>query len=874
METPITGFANKGTDSTAARKGRGAVGNVNMTMRMLIDATHAEETRVVILNGNRLESFDIESATKKQLKGNVYLAKVTRVEPSLQAAFVDYGGGRQGFLAFNEIHPDYYQIPVEDRRALLEEEAQQAVEDAALDDQAAADLSNTPTQDVDPTDETEDAVEGEDEAEDEAKAVGGESNGDDALDEVPRPRVRPKRNYKIQEVIKRRQILLVQVVKEEHGNKGAALTTYISMAGRYCVLMPNTARGGGISRKIVNQTARRKLKTIVSELDLPEGMGVIVRTAGMARTKTEIKRDFEYLIKLWDEVRESTLQSTAPTLVYEEANLVKRTIRDLYSKEIDEIFVEGEAGYRTAKDFMRSMQPSHAKKVQQHRGSIPLFHRYQVEQQLDQMHSNTVQLKSGGYIVLSPTEALVAIDVNSGRSTKEKNIEETALKTNLEASDEVARQLRLRDLAGLIVIDYIDMSENKHSRQVERRLKESLKVDRARIQVGRISSFGLLEMSRQRLRPSLVETSSVLCEICAGTGFVRSTESTVLHVLRAIEEEGIRERAGQITVNVPQAVALYILNQKRDALNEIEQRYDMGVLIYDDASLIPPDFRIEMDQTRAERLAERGTEEPEASQSQAVAEGEGEGEAVAEDESETQEVEAKETETKKPRRRRRRRKRGEEEVVATEASSEEAETEAEAVAEAEESPVEAAADSTEAGEENGGRRRRRRGRRGGRRRRGAAEGEETSESATQEAVGEATDVDAQVAEDEVGATPAETIEIEVPEAADAPETDAPIEAEPETPIEPEVVTPWQPPMAEDEAPLGDTAEGEEAEPEDGEIAPEEPEAVVAETPETEPIAPFPAPEAPEPEAPEQPESSETETPPAPKRRGWWQSRTG
>jgi len=578
-----------------------------MTTRMLIDATHAEETRVVVVKGNRLEEFDFETATKKQLKGNIYLAKVTRVEPSLQAAFVDYGGNRHGFLAFNEIHPDYYQIPVADREALLQEEAEQAAQDAALDDaesesesEGESGTAEQPDGDGDTEDAAAEASASEDDETDEdgddgaiAVAESVTTNGD-AMDEVPRPRTRSRRSYKIQEVIKKRQILLVQVVKEERGNKGAALTTYLSLAGRYCVLMPNTARGGGISRKIANQTARRKLKTIVSELEVPEGMGVIVRTAGQSRTKSEIKRDFEYLLRMWDSVRELTLQSTAPTVVYEEASLIKRAVRDLYTKDVDEILVEGEDGYRMAKDFMRMLLPSHAKKVQPYRDRIPSFHRYQVEQQLDTMHSNVVHLKSGGYLVLSPTEALVAVDVNSGRSTKERNIEETALKTNLEAAEEVARQLRLRDLAGLIVIDFIDMEENRHNRAVERRIKDCLKDDRARIQVGRISSFGLLEMSRQRLRPSLFEASMVPCPHCAGTGHVRSTESTALHVLRGVEDEGIRKRASEITLHVPADVAPYLLNQKRDAVAEIEARYNMRVFVFVDPELIAPDYRLDI----------------------------------------------------------------------------------------------------------------------------------------------------------------------------------------------------------------------------------------------------------------------------------------
>ena len=539
-----------------------------MSKRMLIDATHPEEIRVVVLSGNRLEEFDFESSTKTQLKGNIYLAKVTRVEPSLQAAFIEYGGNRHGFLSFNEIHPDYYQIPIADRPDEAEE-----VDDAPTDD--AADTV---------TEET--AEDGEDG--DELEVVGGDEIDDE------RPRARPHRRYRIQEVIKRRQIMLVQVVKEERGNKGAALTTYLSLAGRYCVLMPNTARGGGISRKILDPEDRRRLKSIASELPVPEGMGVILRTAGMGRGKAEIKRDFSYLLKLWDSIRAATLESVAPALIHEEANLIKRSIRDLYRSEIEEIVVEGEAGYRMAKEFIRTLIPSHARRVKEYKDRIPLFHRYQVEGQLDAMHSPIVGLKSGGYAVFDQTEALVAIDVNSGRSTRERNIEETAYRTNLEAADEIARQLRLRDLAGLIVIDFIDMDEQRKVRAVERRFKEAMKNDRAKIQLGRISAFGLMELSRQRLRPSLIEASTLICPYCGGAGHIRSTESTALHVLRAIEEEGMRGRAIEIAVFVPSKVALYILNQKRTDLGQIEERYGFRVTVSSDDALIPPDSRIEV----------------------------------------------------------------------------------------------------------------------------------------------------------------------------------------------------------------------------------------------------------------------------------------
>jgi len=560
-----------------------------MVKRMLIDATHAEETRVVVMNGTRLEEFDVETSTKKQLKGNIYLAKIVRVEPSLQAAFVDYGGNRHGFLAFSEIHPDYYQIPVADRQALLAEQREAMNRMGAA---AAGDFEDGDGDDDGAKAAADDGAadrEGGDEAAAPVDHLGGEE-----AEEEERRRPRSFRNYKIQEVIKRRQIVLVQVVKEERGNKGAALTTFLSLAGRYCVLMPNTARGGGVSRKITNPQDRKRLKAITNEMDIPEGMAVIVRTAGSERTKPEIKRDYEYLLRLWDSVRELTLRSISPALVYEEANLIKRSIRDLYSRDIDEILVDGEEGYRLAKDFMRMLTPSHARRVQLFKDpAMPLFQRFQVEAQLDSMHSPVVQLKSGGYLVINQTEALVAIDVNSGRATKERHIEETALKTNCEAADEVARQLRLRDLAGLIVIDFIDMEESRNNHTVERRMKEALRFDRARIQMGRISAFGLMEMSRQRLRPSLMETSFLPCPHCGGTGSVRSVESASMHVLRAIEEEGVRRRSSEVTVTVHSSIALYILNQKRKDLADIEARYGFSVYLVNDDTLIPPAHRME-----------------------------------------------------------------------------------------------------------------------------------------------------------------------------------------------------------------------------------------------------------------------------------------
>ncbi|MBO6946683.1 MAG: Rne/Rng family ribonuclease [Rhodospirillales bacterium] len=537
------------------------------TKRMLIDASHPEETRVVVLSGNRVEDFDVEVESRRQLKGNIYLAKVTRVEPSLQAAFVEYGGNRHGFLAFSEIHPDYYQIPVADREALIaeEEDAQRAAQEALENEEPDATVEE----------------------------VGGGEDEIDEAEKIRRPVV-DRRRYKIQEVIKRRQILLIQVVKEERGNKGAALTTYLSLAGRYCVLMPNTARGGGISRKIASGQDRKRLKSILSDLGIPDGMAVIVRTAGDKRTKAEIKRDYEYLIRLWEQIRQKTLESIAPCLIHEEGNLIKRSIRDIYAKDIEEVIVNGEEGYRTAKDFMKLMMPSHAKRVQPYKDSaIPLLQRFGAENQIDSMHQPEVQLKSGGYIVINSTEALVAIDVNSGRSTRERNIEETAYKTNIEAAEEVARQLRLRDLAGLIVIDFIDMENHRNQNKVERALKDAMRSDRARIQIGRISPFGLLEMSRQRLRPSLQEIQTEPCPHCGGTGIRRSTDTTALQMLRIIEEEAMRKRSTEITVWMPTSVALYILNQKRDMLARIEEDYELKVYLESDDSLIPPDFRME-----------------------------------------------------------------------------------------------------------------------------------------------------------------------------------------------------------------------------------------------------------------------------------------
>ena len=566
-----------------------------MTKRMLIDATHVEETRVVIVDGTKLDELDIETSTKKQLKGNIYLAKVARVEPSLQAAFVDYGGNRHGFLAFNEIHPDYYQIPVADREALKE---------ALLEE------------DKDDDHETESDAETESAEDDESDERIVETVSENEADEVAARRFKQIKKYKIQEVIHRGQVLLVQVIKEERGNKGAALTTYLSLAGRYCVLMPNNARGGGVSRKITNAADRKRLKGIVSKLPLPTGMSVIVRTAGKERTSLEIKRDYDYLIKTWVQIRDTTMESSAPALIHEEGNLIKRALRDMYTRDIEEILIEGESEYKMARDFMKMLTPSHAKKVKLYKDeTIPLFFRYQVEAQLEALHSNIVQLKSGAYLVMDQTEALVAIDVNSGRATKERNIEETALKTNLEAADEIARQLRLRDMAGLVVIDFIDMEEARNNHAIERRMKEALKRDRARVQMGRITGFGLMELSRQRLHSSFIETSYSVCPHCRGKGMIRSTQSASIHTLHVLEEESMKLRFSELHMTVPPETALYVLNYKRRDLNAIEAMYNVKIFLEADASLVfPTDYRMERvvrEEGVAAAVAEEAAEQPE-----------------------------------------------------------------------------------------------------------------------------------------------------------------------------------------------------------------------------------------------------------------------
>ena len=727
-----------------------------MSKKMLIDAGHPEETRVVVVDGTRVEDFDFESAARRPIRGNIYLAKVTRVEPSLQAAFVEYGGNRHGFLAFNEIHPDYYQIPYEDRVALAAEEATAV--------HAEAEVEPEPVNEADEveTDEAGEPIEAAERFDDD----GDDGDDDEIAEEKAARRSRQLyRKYKIQEVVKRRQILLVQVAKEERGNKGAALTTYLSLAGRYCVLMPNTPRGGGISRKIANVTDRKRLKSVVGELDLPKGIGLIIRTAGASRTKIEIRRDADYLLRLWENIRELTLKSVAPALIYEEGNLVKRAIRDLYDKDIDGVLVEGEAAYKEAKAFMRMLMPSHAKKVQHYNEIVPLFLQHQVETQLEAIYSPIAPLKSGGYIVINPTEALVSIDVNSGRSTRERNIETTAVKTNIEAAHEAARQMRLRDLAGLIVIDFIDMDESKNVRAVEKVMKDALKRDRARLQMGRISQFGLMEISRQRRRTSLIEGSTETCPHCKGSGHIRSVESSALVALRGLEKEGMRGRAKRVRISLPTAIAIYMLNEKRDHLLAIEQRFQLNISVASDDEIIAPEFVIEAVELRApgeEFIIPRQVaiidpqdsadelvmdeEDEEADEPEAIEE-ESEGRGRSRSRSNREPAPARDAETAavdgetsedgtRRRRRRRRRKGSPEDAPAAPTGSVET-LEADATAEAVESDD---ADTGNAGEtvpgtatgEDGDspRRRRRRGRRGGRSRR-RTEGQDSPDQTTE-----------------------------------------------------------------------------------------------------------------------------------------------
>ena len=839
-----------------------------MADKMLIDASHEEETRVVVVRGNRIEEFDFESQHKKQIRGNIYLAKVTRVEPSLQAAFVDYGGNRHGFLAFAEIHPDYYQIPLADRQALMQQEAEDqrkiaeadsadSVVDLANEDQpdvgiaaseapavevpvetaeapapepekkakpkrarsrkkvveAAPEEAAAEVQDDSPSSDSDDSTPGEmaamvetDSISEDVDARRGHDGDDDdddddnhekeeiesvgaedAMEEVPDRVVRkPRKQYRIQEVIKRRQILLVQVAKEERGNKGAALTTYLSLAGRYSVLMPNTARGGGISRKITQPQDRKRLKEIAKELEVPQGMGVILRTAGANRTRVEVKRDFEYLMRLWENVRTLTLSSTAPCLVYEEGSLIKRSIRDLYNKDIGEIIVSGEEGYREAKDFMKMLMPSHAKVVQPYRDLHPIFSRSGIEAQLDRMLQPQVTLKSGGYLIMNQTEALVAVDVNSGRSTREHSIEDTALQTNLEAAEEVARQLRLRDLAGLIVIDFIDMEEKRNNRAVEKKLKDCLKNDRARIQVGRISHFGLLEMSRQRIRASVLESTTQICSHCGGTGHVRSQSSVALHVLRGVEEYLLKNTTHDVTVRTTPDIALFLLNHKRQTVVDYENRFGVSIFIESDVSIGSSHFAIDRGEAvenpvKIESLmqfAAMPVEEDDDIVLDLEEDEEDEELAPAKAVSKPERAEADDQNGRKRKRRRRRRNRnGERHGDAQAADGDNVESISE---EGDEGDDEAEDDANEASanpdaatdsetDENGRRKRRRRGKRGGRRNRN---GEEGAEDAGAEG-------DEGVADDEA--------ESEIPVAAVEDVTEAPVEAPAEVAEEAEVV---------------------------------------------------------------------------------------
>ncbi|KQR83101.1 ribonuclease E/G [Sphingomonas sp. Leaf343] len=764
---------------------------------MLIDARHREETRVAVVQGNRIEEFDFESAERKQLKGNIYLAKVTRVEPSLQAAFIDYGGNRHGFLAFSEIHPDYYQIPKEDRDALLREEAEHAAEEAALraeqdDDDDHHDDGHGHDDDHDhdhDDDDHDDHEEGDGEAGGETDGTSKKPRGqnDDQVEALRQRRMNLRRRYKIQDVIRRRQVLLVQVVKEERGNKGAALTTYLSLAGRYCVLMPNTSHGGGISRKISNAADRKRLKTIMADLALPSSMGCIVRTAGLQRTRTEIKRDFDYLARLWDEIRDKTLTSSAPALVYGDSDLIKRAIRDIYNAGVDEVVVEGEEGYRHAKDFMRLLMPSHAKKVKQYADAVPLFQRAHVEDQLAAMYNPVVQLKSGGYLVINPTEALVSIDINSGRSTREHNIEQTATATNLEAAQEIARQLRLRDMAGLVVIDFIDMDNGSNVRKVEKAMKEALKNDRARIQVGRISSFGLMEMSRQRLRTGVLEASTRQCPHCEGTGLVRTASSAGLSALRLIEDEAARGRGSLLTLRASQEATIYVLNRKRGDIAEIEDRYGVQVEIIPDreeegarmsveASGPPPAHAPKIDELIIEEEEEEIFDEVEIE--------EDEEEEVVEARAPRQPREPRgedESEGERGKRRRRRRGRrgrakdgegaeGGDSIEASDDGVEQVESDdAVETVEAADAGDEQAEFAGEQPAGEGGRRRRgRRGRRGGRRQEGGAEGAAETNGDVEEAAdaGDSGPVTSALA-----LAPAEPVEVEA--APVAPEEAAP-----------------------------------------------------------------------------------------------------
>jgi len=870
-----------------------------MTMRMLIDARHPEETRVAVIKGNRIEEFDFESDEHRQLKGNIYLAKVTRVEPSLQAAFVDYGGNRHGFLAFSEIHPDYYQIPKEDRDALLREEAEHAAEEARLradeygddDDGDDDDQGGVVEVDDEPMSaETVEAAEGNgsDDEEGAPAAADEAENGseDSAAETLRKKRQALRRRYKIQDVIRRRQVLLVQVVKEERGNKGAALTTYLSLAGRYCVLMPNTSHGGGISRKISNGSDRKRLKQIMADLSLPPSMGLIVRTAGLSRTKTEIKRDFDYLARLWDEIRENTLKSSAPALIYQDSDLIKRAIRDIYNREIDEVIVEGDDGYRDARSFMKLLMPSHVRRVKQYVDPVPLFQRYGAEDQLSAMYQPLVQLKSGGYVVINPTEALVSIDINSGRSTREHNIEQTAFQTNLEAAHEIARQLRLRDMAGLVVIDFIDMESNGHIRKVEKAMKEALRNDRARIQVGRISSFGLMEMSRQRLRTGVLEASTRPCPHCEGSGLMRTASSAGLSALRMLEDEAARGRGSNLILRAGRDATIYLLNRKRDEIIDVERRYGVSIEVRIEESFEGARMTVEsLGPPPAERPRPAPIAPVEAEDEEDYFEDEEEEEGAEAEEEQAVERQPKrsgeapsereEREEREGRRRRRRRgrrggRRRDREGEAGEPLAEGAQPDEQARSDAEAEPVDVEAVPAEEGEPA------RKGRRRPRaRKRGEAVSGTTEEMAAPvpaEVAPEAAPVEAVASEPE--AAPVETAEA-VPAAADEPAAKPkrsrrkkPV-GEAEAPV-PEVAAP--------EAPAPEAAEPEIVQPEPRESAPtaanDSAPARRSRSPRKPAAAAAPA-EAPSVEAPagEMDEDAAEGEDGAP-RRGWWQRTFG
>ena len=813
-----------------------------MSQRMLIDARHPEETRVAVINGQRIEEFDFESADKRQLKGNIYLAKVTRVEPSLQAAFVEYGGNRHGFLAFSEIHPDYYQIPKEDREALLREEAELAAEENGHHD--------------------EDGEDG-----DEVQEAGG--HHDEPSDALRRKRMALRRRYKIQEVIRRRQVMLIQVVKEERGSKGAALTTYLSLAGRYCVLMPNTAHGGGISRKISNPADRKRLKQIMADLHLPPGMGAIVRTAGLKRSATDIRRDFDYLTRLWDEIREKTLASQAPALIHEDSSLIKRAIRDIYNREIEQVLVEGRDGFEAAHRFMSMLMPTHAPKVVEYEGTVPLFQRFGVEGQLENMYQPVVQLKSGGYLVINPTEALVSIDINSGRSTREYGIEETATKTNLEAADEIARQLRLRDMAGLVVIDFIDMENNSNVRKVEKAMKEALKNDRARVQIGRISSFGLMEMSRQRLRTGILEASTHVCPMCEGTGMVRAVASAALAALRALEAEALRGRHSDLSLRAGEEVAVYLLNRKRIELAELEELYGVSIVTRPDDALIGPNFEIDAGGPPPSKKVEMSPLPPIVKISDDV-----DSDAHDDDDAEGDSEDGERKDGRKTRGRRRRRSKRDDAGSSAEGQDGTEETADSADDDASDDAGADEAEAGETGDRNGKRKRRRRGRRGRRgggngERGGERNGEQSGEAPRDAEV--APEVAPEPAADEPPAKPKRSRRRKAdaePAAEAAPVTDAAPVAEAEP------VAPAKPKRSRRKA--------------DAAVAEPAPEAVAAPAPEPEAVAEAPAAKpkrtrrkadaapdsAAEPAAPVAAEPALAAEPAPPPRKGWWQRTFG